>query len=120
MALVSVTRAHDAISCFSESSLYGGPTTDLSKMTDLDMLLKLDLYHVLTSIKVCTDRAVTFVKGMQVSYGKFNAKGEIIEAVSLNKFGDVDYATSLCTVFYIPKGEHLASLLIRYSELGVI
>ena len=83
------------------------------------MLLKLDLDHELTSIKVCTDRAVTFVKGIQASYGKFDGKGEIIEAVSLNAFGDVNHSTALCTIFYIPKGEDLASFLLRYSDLGV-
>ena len=65
------------------------------------MLLKLDLDHVMISMKVCTDRAVTFVKGMQASYGKFNGKGEIVEAVSLNEHGDVDHTTSICTIFYI-------------------
>ena len=117
--VATVTDAHDAITCFKESAFYGGLTVDQSTYSDLDLLLRLDLDHVLTSIKVCTDRAVTFVKGTQVSYGKYNGKGEIIEAVSLNPLGDVDYATSLCTIFYIPRDEYLASFLIRYSDLGI-
>ena len=62
---------------------------------------------------------MTFVKGCQVSYGKFNGKGEVIEAVSLNPLGDVDHSTSLCTIFYIPRDQYLASFLIRYSDLGI-
>ena len=119
-AFLSVTtEGHDAISCFRESAFYGGMTVDQSQYTDLDLLLNLDLDHVLTSIKVCTDRAITFVKGIQASYGKFNGVGEIIEAVSLNPLGDVDHATSLCTIFYIPRDQYLASILIRYSDLGI-
>ena len=117
--LATVTDAHDAITCFKESAFYGGLTVDQSTYSDLDLLLRLDLDHVVTSLKVCTDRAVTFVKGVQVSYGKFNGKGEIIEAVSLHPLGDVNHATSLCTIFYIPRDQFLASLLIRYSDLGI-
>ena len=70
--MATVTNAHDAITCFKESALYGGPTVDEEKVTDLDKLLLLDLDHVLTSLKVCTDRQVTKIKGVQASYGKFN------------------------------------------------
>lgn len=42
------------------------------------MLLRLDVDHILTSIKVCTDRQVSIVRGVQVSYGKFDGDGEIV------------------------------------------
>ena len=73
------------------------------------MLLNLDLDHVLTSIKVCTDREDTFIKGVQVSYGKFEGT-EIIEDVDLKEIGNTDDAQQLCTNFYIRKGDELAQV----------
>ena len=49
--------------CFTKSQVLGWRSeTEESEITtydksDLDLLLELDQYHVLTSIKVCTDRA---------------------------------------------------------------
>ena len=99
--VVTVTKAHNAIDCFQDSVIFGELNIDEGDSSDIDYLLKLDLDHVLTSIKVCTNRQVTYIKGIQASYGKFSTNGEIVEAVSLNAYGDVDYATSLCTIFYI-------------------
>ena len=77
-----VVKAHDAIECFLESLLVGGPGGAVNEArSDLDLLLSIDLDHVLTSLKVCTDRQVTFIKGVQASYGKFNTFGEIIDSV---------------------------------------
>jgi len=73
----------------------------------------------LTSIKICTDRAQTYVRGTQVSYGKFNGIGEIIDAVSLTAFGDLDQATSLCKNFYIPNRDYLTNINMRYNLSGV-
>ena len=61
---------------------------------------------------------MTYVKGIQVSYGKFS-NGEIVEAVSLNSFGDLNQASSLCTHFYIPQGDYLASIVYRYTDSGI-
>ena len=86
----------------------------------MDFLIKLDKDHVLTSIKVCTDRAVTQVKGIQASYGKFNTNGEITEAIPLFAFGNVNHSTAVCTIFYIPQNDYLVSFLMKYDELGVL
>lgn len=74
---------------------------------------------MLTSIKVCTNRQVSKIVGVQVSYGKFEANGEIFGAVSLNPIGNVDHATSVCTIFYIPRGDYLASAVLKHSIMGV-
>jgi len=58
--------------------------------SDLEGLDKLSYNHVLTSVKVCTNRAKTLIKGMQVSYGKFNRLGEITDPVMLSRHGDLD------------------------------
>lgn len=58
--------------------------------SDIDELLLLGTDHVITSIKVCTNRAKTQLKGMQVSYGKFNRAGEIIDPVLLSPHGNLD------------------------------
>jgi len=87
--------------------------------SDLDLLYGLDKDHELTSVKVCTDRSVTYVKGIQVSYGKFDTSGEIIEAISLQDFGDLNQATSLCTNFYIPQGDYLSTVFYRYNTDGI-
>ena len=86
----------------------------------MEYLVKLDKDHVLTSIKVCTDRAVTSVKGIQASYGKFNTNGEITDAIQLHAFGNVNHSTAVCTIFYIPQGDFLVSFLMKYDELGVL
>ena len=119
VVLATVTVAHDAINCFQESLIMGGSTEASNQMTDLDEIEAIDFDHVLTGIKVCTNRAVTFIKGVQVSYGKFSGDSEIVEAVSLTPYGDVDYSTAVCTIFYIPKGDYLANLLFRYNDTGV-
>ena len=101
----SVTMGHRAIDCFKEGNLVGGAKKNGSfpfESSDLGTVLTIGKDHELTSIKVCTDRAVTYIRGIQVSYGKFNGIGEIVEAVSLNAFGDMNQASSLCTNFYIP------------------
>ena len=67
--------AHKAKDCFEETSIVGwipGSEPDLDEKTDLDLLDDIDQFHVLTSIKVCTDRAETRVLGIQVSQAKFN------------------------------------------------
>ena len=117
--LAVVCRSHDAIECFIESLSLGGPGQNLLKRSDLDLLSQLDLDHVLTSVKVCTDRQVTFIKGIQASYGKFNSEGETVDSISLNSYGDVNYATAVCTIFYIKQEELLANMIIRYNDVGV-
>ena len=88
--LNTVTFAHAPIDCFSQSVILGKDLkklpdsivlgNDESKLpdyvytnTDLDRILQLTSQHLLTSIKVCTDRAVTYVKGVQANYGLFNS-----------------------------------------------
>ena len=119
LLICDFTKAHRAIECFEESLLLGGTNVNTREMTDLDMLLNLDQDHVVTSVKVCTDRAVTIVKGAQVSYGKFNGAGEIESAVSMNPLGDVEHATSVCTIFYIPEGEWISTITYRYEAAGI-
>ena len=58
---------------------------------------------------------MTYIRGTQATYGAFDANGEIIKAVSLYPYGEVDQATSVCTNFYIPKDDFLATILIRYN-----
>ena len=59
------------------------------------------------------------MKGTQVSYGKFNPQGEIVNDVTLNPFGDVNQVTSVCTNFYIGQNDYLTSISYRYNEAGV-
>ena len=115
----TVTKAHNAIDCFQDSVIFGELAIDEQNASDIDFLTKIDLDHELTSIKVCTNRQVTYIKGIQASYGKFTTNGEITEAVSFNPYGDVDYATSLCTIFYIPQDDFLTGLTIRYDATTV-
>ena len=63
--------------------------------------------------------AVTYIKGVQVSYGKFGASGEIFEAVRMNDFGDLDQASSVCSNFYIPQNDYLNNVSYRYNLLGI-
>ena len=113
------TEAHKAISCFDESTLQGGANENTEALSDLNLLLSIEELHVMTSIKVCTDRSVSLVKGVQISYGIFNGDGEIESAVRMNPIGDTDHSTSLCTVFYIPQGEKIVTLIYRFSEAGI-
>ena len=108
--------------CFNEKLLVGGqsdPQDGPVEFSDFDLLTRLDPEHQITSIQVCTDRAVSILKGAQVSYGKFNAAGEITEDVTLNPFGDVNQVRSLCTNFYISKDDYLSSIVYRYNEAGI-
>ena len=57
--LLSTTEAHKALSCFAESILRGGNSDIAESLSDLDLLPTLDDDHVMTSVKVCTDRKVT-------------------------------------------------------------
>ena len=109
--VTSLAFAHRPIDCFKEDNLLGGAQQyedDPFDRSDFDLLLNLDRLHLLTSVKVCTDRALTYIRGVQVSYGKFLGNGEIVDAVYLNDFGDLDQATSVCENFYIPKDDYIS------------
>ena len=63
----SVTLGHRAIDCFEESNLIGGSKTNgitPVESSDLDYVLKIGKDHELISINVCTDRAVTYIRGV--------------------------------------------------------
>ena len=62
---------------------------------------------------------MTYIRGVQVSYGKFSGTGEIFEAVKLNDFGDLDQAKSVCTNFYIPQNDFLTNVSFKYNLLGI-
>ena len=83
--------------------------------SDFELIEKLSTDHTLTSIKICTDRAVTGIKGVQASYGLFDQEGEISNSVSMTPFGDLEQANNVCTNFYIPRNDVLASVLYRYD-----
>ena len=85
--LVTVTRAHRPIDCFNEGNLLGWSTQyegEPYEKSDLDKIELVDREHELTSIKVCRDRSVNYIRGVQVSYGQFNGAGEVVDAISLN------------------------------------
>ena len=87
--------------------------------SDLSKLELLSVTHELSSIEVCTDRAVTRVVGMQLSYGQFTLEGEVTNAIPLNVFGKVDESIQVCTNFYIPQGDYLAVIIVRYNTDGI-
>ena len=62
---------------------------------------------------------MTYIRGVQVSYGKFSGSGEIFEAVKLNDFGDLDQTQSVCTNFYVPQNDYLTRVYYRYNLLGI-
>ena len=119
MMVATVTIAHNAIDCFQESVMFGSQSHLQAQKSDMDFLIKLDKDHLLTSVKVCTDRSLTQVQGVQASYGKFNTKGEITDAITLLAHGNVNHSTAVCTIFYIPQNDYLVSFLMKYDELGV-
>ena len=45
--------------------------------------------------------------------------GEIVDAVYLNDFGDLDQATSVCENFYIPQDDYISQISYRYNLLGI-
>ena len=113
MLFATVTRAHLPINCFTEGAILGPtPTSDdsLVENSDLSLITSLRKDHQLTSVKVCTDRNITYIKGIQVTYGLFTNLGEITEAVNLFPFGDLNQATSVCTNFYIPQDDYIANV----------
>ena len=115
---VPVAYGHRAIDCFKQENLLGGAQQyedDPYDRSDQDLVLSLDSNHELTTIKVCTDVAVTYIRGVQVSYGKFSGTGEIFDAVRLNDFGDLDQASSVCTNFYIEQNDYLTNVFLKYN-----
>lgn len=88
-------------------------------VSDIDKLELLSAGLKLTSIEVCTNRAADRVRGVQVSYGQFNEKGEVVEGVAMNAVGVVDESTSVCTNFYVPEDDSIARILLRYNNLGI-
>ena len=118
----SVTWGHKAIDCFNQGILQSGLKkngVETVEISDKDLVLLVSKDQELTSIKVCTDRAVTFIRGVQVSYGQFNGIGEIEEDVSLNSFGSLNQASLVCSNFYIPQGDYLTMVQYRVSLLGI-
>lgn len=75
--IATVTRGHDSISCMSEGPLLGGLYLNFNvERTDLDFVDQvytdqLNTAHVLTGVMVCADRAQDYIRGIQISYGKF-------------------------------------------------
>ena len=68
-------NGHLPIDCFVTGPIIGAqgnPDSEIVESSDLDLLKNLGPDQILTSIKVCTDRAVTYIKGIQASYGEFN------------------------------------------------
>ena len=87
MLFMSVSRAHMPIDCFEKSVLVGDSRSvddiqlvggTLVETSDLELIERLGPDHSLTSVKVCTDRAVTYIRGTQVTYGIFDSIGEIV------------------------------------------
>ena len=120
--MVPVAFGHRAIDCFKQENLLGGAQQyedDPLDRSDQDLVLLLDAAHELTTIKVCTDVAVTYVRGVQVSYGKFAGTGEIYQAVKLTDFGELDQAQSLCDNFYIPQNDYISNVSFRYNLVGI-
>ena len=69
----AVTNAHNPIDCFSEGLLLGGlQNGTFEEGSDLDSIEQLGIDHQLTSIKTCTDRGNNYVRGVQVTYGRFD------------------------------------------------
>ena len=120
--LIAVTWAHRPIDCFNEGNVLGWTTQQEdvpNEKSDLDVIMRVNREHELTSIKVCRTRSENYIRGVQVSYGQFNGAGELVDAVSLNQIGDLDQASFVCDNFYIPKDDYLSSILYRYNILGV-
>ena len=64
VALLAVVRAHSAIDCFQTSALKGGTDANISVATDLAEIVKIDLEHTITTVKVCTNRKATAIVGL--------------------------------------------------------
>ena len=122
LLLMAVTWAHRPIDCFNEGNVLGWTTQQEdtpNEKSDLDMIIRVDREHELSSIKVCRTRSENYIRGVQVSYGQFNGAGELSNAVSLNMIGNLAQASFVCDNFYIPKDDYLASILYRYNVFGV-
>ena len=122
--LAAVTGAHKATDCFDQEKLVGGASEVADKdevvvYSDIERLKDLSLDHVITSIKVCTNRKADQIKGMQVSYGKFNRDGEITEPILMSPHGNLDQTTKLCDNFYIKQGDFLSAVVYRYDQEGI-
>lgn len=116
-------RGHRAIECFKEENLLGGNLQfddELNVKSDLELITSLDQKHILTSIKVCTNRANTSIRGLQVSYGKISGDGEIFDALSLNGYGELAQASSYCSNFYISDDDYLSYVGYAYNLQGVV
>mmetsp|Transcript_32048 Transcript_32048/g.42478 ORF Transcript_32048/g.42478 Transcript_32048/m.42478 type:complete len:89 (+) Transcript_32048:100-366(+) len=80
--------------------------------TDLDQLIRLDLDHVITSVKVCTDRQAKQIVGLQIFYGKTDVdSGELVSPVTMGAFGNVNDAMGICSVTYIPDKDYINKLI---------
>ena len=58
--------------------------------SDWKLLDELSKDHVLTKIKVCTDRFDRNVFGLQLTYGGFSASGDALEEVPFESHGIID------------------------------
>ena len=85
----------------------------------MDKLILVNREHELTSMKVCTNVGLSYIRGIQVSYGVFDGSGELTNDVSLTPFGDLNQARSVCTNFYIPQGDNLGSVFYYYNINGI-
>lgn len=122
--IMAVTQAHKATHCFEPGKLVGGTSESAngstSKVTsDLLLLNKLSTEHVLTSLKVCTNRKKTLVIGVQVSYGKFDQLGEINEPIIFTPHGNLDQTMARCENIYVQQDDNISALNYRYDSNGI-
>ena len=56
--------AHPAIDCFEQTPMKGGNAANVMEGNDLDSLLNTNLNTQITTIKVCTNREATKIRGI--------------------------------------------------------
>ena len=117
----SVTLGHKASQCFEQGKLLGGASevTNALTFSDLSLLKKVGADHIITSVKVCTNRKLNLIKGVQVVYGKYDDQGEIIDPILMHAHGNVDQTTSLCENFYVKQGDSITAIVYRYDSDGI-
>ena len=119
--ILGLTIAHKASQCFEQGKLLGGASEAVNGIIDSDLteLMKLTSQHVITSVKVCTNRKQTLIKGVQAVYGKYDAQGEIVDPILMHEHGNLDESTSICENFYVKEGDSVAAIIYRYDSDGI-
>ena len=111
-----LANAHAAIDCFETTPLKGGNAANSIEGSDLDLLLNTSLNHVITTVKVCTNRQATQIIGIQVSYGRLDQEsGDLVDAVTMHAFGNTNDSTGKCQVKYIEEGDHVKKVFYQYT-----